>query len=85
MRPPVAKLTEDYSQAALLVAAGTPAVLIAPATVELGRALARTACPDRAELRVALMAGQASERDVLDAAFEMAGELWPGPSRGDRR
>ncbi len=66
------------------MAAGTPAVLMAPATVELGRMLARAVGAGTGP-RVALMAGQPSEQDVLDAATEMAGELWPGPGVGSRR
>lgn len=85
MRTPVAELTADYSEAARLVAAGTPAVLMAPATVELGRLLARSAGAGPSALRVAFMAGQATDPEVLDAAAEMAGELWPGPGGGDRR
>jgi hypothetical protein len=73
-----AKVTADTTEAALLVAAGRPVVLVSPDAAALGQVLARAPDRDQGRLLLAVMVGDLGEPAVAAAAAEMAAELWPG-------
>jgi hypothetical protein len=72
---PAAKVTVDAAEAARLVAEGTPTVLVGQDGQAVGEVVARA--QDKDERLLGVMIGDPAQSGVLEAAAEMAGELWP--------
>lgn len=69
-------MTAEPEEAARLVAAGTPVVLVGESAVDLGRQVRETR--EAREGLLAVMLGASGDPAVQAAALEIAGELWPG-------
>ncbi|HYA44667.1 MAG TPA: hypothetical protein VED59_03610, partial [Acidimicrobiales bacterium] len=64
------------------VVAGSPVVLVGPDAEMLGRVLRSVPDRNRRERLLAVLVGDPSDPEVLAAAAEMAGELWPWAEGG---
>jgi len=70
-------VTSDFEEAARLVASGRPVVLVGADANALGRFLAASTDEAARERLAGVLVGDPADPTVVEAAREMAAELWP--------